>query len=357
MALKLASKPELTFYFLVVVCLQLLVLRDGMQLSEDAAAALATPSSHFRLPARLTSMLQIPPAFVQARKTQAEDGASVWWYMIQRPVAWFLNRPRDVSDIQWRDFRGGLGPLAAAMAAFVVLSRLARLRSTRLRMLNNVMASILFIGITHGPTGTLWVFLLASVSYLLIKAVAGTHYGPAVIWGWHCASFLFIRWNNGLRFSSLSPRLSFLDGHSSMLRWHIHYNFLLLRLLSFAMDLHWARKQQQQQQQQRLAKQESGTPEQQQLLAWANSIRSSNPKARVEAPLPLASYSYLQHFVYCFYPPLYIAGPTITFNDFASQIAAPPRQSAREVSACKTPAKDATLIEEVHAGRKYIYMT
>uniref|UniRef100_A0A7S3VI79 Uncharacterized protein n=1 Tax=Dunaliella tertiolecta TaxID=3047 RepID=A0A7S3VI79_DUNTE len=108
---------------------------------------------------------------------------------------------------------------------------------------------------------------------------------------------------------------------------------------------------------QRLAKQESGTPEQQQLLAWANSIRSSNPKARVEAPLPLASYSYLQHFVYCFYPPLYIAGPTITFNDFASQIAAPPRQSAREVSACKTPAKDATLIEEVHAGRKYIYMT
>eukprot|EP00983_Pelagomonas_calceolata_P020590 647771-Pelagomonas_calceolata.AAC.1 len=108
----------------VVVCLQLLVLRDGMQLSEDAAAALATPSSHFRLPARLTSMLQIPPAFVQARKTQAEDGASVWWYMIQRPVAWFLNRPRDVSDIQWRDFRGGLGPLAAAMAAFVVLSRL-----------------------------------------------------------------------------------------------------------------------------------------------------------------------------------------------------------------------------------------
>mmetsp|Transcript_9915 Transcript_9915/g.25546 ORF Transcript_9915/g.25546 Transcript_9915/m.25546 type:complete len:360 (-) Transcript_9915:2615-3694(-) len=249
MALKLASKPELTFYFLVVVCLQLLVLRDGMQLSEDAAAALATPSSHFRLPARLTSMLQIPPAFVQARKTQAEDGASVWWYMIQRPVAWFLNRPRDVSDIQWRDFRGGLGPLAAAMAAFVVLSRLARLRSTRLRMLNNVMASILFIGITHGPTGTLWVFLLASVSYLLIKAVAGTHYGPAVIWGWHCASFLFIRWNNGLRFSSLSPRLSFLDGHSSMLRWHIHYNFLLLRLLSFAMDLHWARKQQQQQQQ------------------------------------------------------------------------------------------------------------
>lgn len=26
-----------------------------------------------------------------------------------------------------------------------------------------------------------------------------------------------------------------------MLRWHIHYNLLILRMLSFACDLHWAR--------------------------------------------------------------------------------------------------------------------
>ncbi|KAF5825570.1 hypothetical protein DUNSADRAFT_8509, partial [Dunaliella salina] len=129
----------------VVTCLQLLVLRDGIQLSQDAAAALSMPSSRLRLPARLTSMLRIPPAFVQARKTQAEEGASLWWQLAQSPVAWFLSKPRDVSDVQWRDFRGGLPHLAAAMAVFVVLSRLARLRSTRLRMLNNMMASILFI--------------------------------------------------------------------------------------------------------------------------------------------------------------------------------------------------------------------
>lgn len=26
-----------------------------------------------------------------------------------------------------------------------------------------------------------------------------------------------------------------------MLRWHIHYNLVILRMLSFACDLHWAR--------------------------------------------------------------------------------------------------------------------
>lgn len=55
-------------------------------------------------------------------------------------------------------------------------------------------------------------------------------------------------------------------------------------------------------------------------------------QARVEASLPLNMYSPLQHFVYCFYPPLYIAGPTITFNDFASQLAAPATLSKPEVS-------------------------
>jgi len=49
------------------------------------------------------------------------------------------------------------------------------------------------------------------------------------------------------------------------------------------------------------------------------------------ASLPLSSYNFLQHFVYCFYPPLYIAGPIITFNDFASQLAVPIRQKVTEV--------------------------
>ncbi len=35
-----------------------------------------------------------------------------------------------------------------------------------------------------------------------------------------------------------SPSLNL---HGGLLRWHIHYNLLVLRMISFASDLHWAR--------------------------------------------------------------------------------------------------------------------
>jgi hypothetical protein len=38
-----------------------------------------------------------------------------------------------------------------------------------------------------------------------------------------------------------SPSLAWLDGHRGLLRWHIHYNLLVLRVLSYSADLHWRR--------------------------------------------------------------------------------------------------------------------
>ncbi len=38
-----------------------------------------------------------------------------------------------------------------------------------------------------------------------------------------------------------SPQLAFLDHFRGPLRWHISYNLLMLRMISFAMDWHWAR--------------------------------------------------------------------------------------------------------------------
>lgn len=40
---------------------------------------------------------------------------------------------------------------------------------------------------------------------------------------------------------SPSPSLAALDAHRGLLRWHIHYNLLVLRMISFAADLHWKR--------------------------------------------------------------------------------------------------------------------
>ena len=159
----------------VVAFLQLLVLKDGMQLSDAAAAALTRPAGRSHLPTRLASMLHVPSSYLNSRWAQEQDSVvPSLQSMLYRPVAWWRSRPRDVSDVQWRDFRGGLGPISAAMAGFVALSRIvsgcgcslcdtcahklgwvicnkrpffflqARLRGSRTRLLNSAVASIIF---------------------------------------------------------------------------------------------------------------------------------------------------------------------------------------------------------------------
>lgn len=43
-------------------------------------------------------------------------------------------------------------------------------------------------------------------------------------------------------------------------------------------------------------------------------------RKRVTTSLPEEEYSLLNYFAYCLYPPLYIAGPIVTFNDFVWQV-------------------------------------
>eukprot|EP00198_Chlamydomonas_reinhardtii_P000481 XP_001689816.1 membrane bound O-acyl transferase-like protein [Chlamydomonas reinhardtii] len=136
-----------------------------------------------------------------------------------------------------------------------------------------------------------------------------------------------------------------------MLRWHIHYNLMILRLISFASDLAWARNARRatpggrgplQPAQApvpaaltavRAGEDSSGSG----LTASGGSEGESNSggslaavpssigsldqeiKARVEEPLPLCQYSLAGLLEYCLYPPLYIAGPIMSYNCFASQ--------------------------------------
>jgi protein-cysteine N-palmitoyltransferase HHAT len=54
-------------------------------------------------------------------------------------------------------------------------------------------------------------------------------------------------------------------------------------------------------------------------------------QARAATPLPLGDYSAERFFEYVFYPPLYLAGPILTFNAFASQRRSPTSISSRQV--------------------------
>ena len=113
---------------------------------------------------------------------------------------------------------------------------------------------------------------------------------------------------------SLSPALAGLDSSRGMLRWHIHYNLLVLRMLSYASDLHWSRIQHR---------------EEGRITSGRGPVDEA--KARAERHLPPTAYKLVTFVAYALYPPLYIAGPIMTFNSFASQISSPAPTSPRRV--------------------------
>lgn len=77
---------------------------------------------------------------------------------------------------------------------------------------------------------------------------------------------------------------------------------VLLAVLSFAMDLRWA------------------------VLSGRAEPASSTIEQRIVQQPPGMHHTsmFVMYIAYCFYPPLYLAGPIITYNSFANQVLAGP---------------------------------
>ncbi|KAJ9530694.1 hypothetical protein QJQ45_014851 [Haematococcus lacustris] len=239
-----ASRLELGFHASIVAVLQLIVLRDAILLSDSAAAAITSAAGSAQLPYRLPSILSLPSpdraAYLNSQSTlQQQQQQSSWAYWRHKLPAILLGRSaRDVSDVQWREFRGSLGRLAAGLGLWAMASRWVRAAggpSPHLAYL--LLTSLLMLGGLHGAT-SMWVLLLLGCSFLVSRVAAGRAYGPLLLWSWHLGALVAVRGTQGFR--GLHPGLTWMEQQGGPLRWHIHYNLLLLRMLSYGMDLHWA---------------------------------------------------------------------------------------------------------------------
>lgn len=163
-------------------------------------------------------------------------------------------------------------------------------------------------------TGAVYVGALHGVNLVKILAIAAGNYGLArlcvrlprplalaLVWVCHVAILIAVFYLEGVPFGTLAPSLAWLDEYSGLIhRWYISYNFSMLRLVSFALDYVWASD------------------------AYRPPSGALPPsKARVQGPHALDEYTYLSQVAYLLYPPLFMAGPIVTFNDFHSQRLAP----------------------------------
>ncbi|KAJ9048833.1 glycerol transporter [Entomophthora muscae] len=248
------------------------------------------------------------------------------YYYISRRLSkgWILGYQVDDSDAQLRSFRSQAGVLPLVMLGHVFLSQLVRKIAERIgcgtynirkagfrslffspRLLFSFVFSMVFLFVLHGY-GALKLIILVSINYQIGKLSRRSRVHPLLTWCFNVTTLLFAYKIRATPFSEVSPIFSFLDGFDGILpRWHIHYNITVLRAISFNLDYYWS------------------DTESEPISLVDQSLTLTTPvpnKQRVLQSWPSSVYSYPNYLAYLFYPPLYLAGPIITFNDFMHQM-------------------------------------
>ncbi|KAJ7266595.1 MBOAT, membrane-bound O-acyltransferase family-domain-containing protein [Mycena rebaudengoi] len=214
---------------------------------------------------------------------------------------WIFGRPVDNSDAQYRGFRSNFVPLILAAAAYLVAKHVrTRIhgptapRDNTYLIRFNLGASVAMLIALHG-TSVLKILPILTAELSHLK-------GPLFSWIFNGAVLVMNDRYGGYRFGRIIPSLAYLDSFDGIYpRWHISFNITMLRLLSFSMDYYWAVKR---------------------STYNADEIQTPSKldeKQRQTMTHPDSMYSYLNYISYVLYPPLYLAGPIMTFNDYIWQ--------------------------------------
>ncbi|GAV78016.1 MBOAT domain-containing protein/gag_pre-integrs domain-containing protein [Cephalotus follicularis] len=233
------------------------------------------------------------------------------------------HRFNDVSDAQWRIFRGNLPILTTVFGIFtVVANALRRCFNLKARGMSIVwlFISCVYLSYLHGAC-IIFILVIASLNFLLVKIFVRTKYFSFVLWIFNTSFLLCNRVYEGYPFSSFGHRWASLDNFRGTFRWHICFNFVLLRMISFGYDYHWAHQDShfdQKKHIQRCYTCKSGRICYQ--LLQGKSVQNDK-------------FSFCIYLSYLVYAPLYIAGPIASFNAFASQLDVPQNNySVRDIA-------------------------
>ncbi|KAI8446614.1 MBOAT, membrane-bound O-acyltransferase family-domain-containing protein [Phakopsora pachyrhizi] len=242
-----------------------------------------------------------------------EQHPNYQYYKHKLSPGWIQGRQVDNSDSQYRKFRLGIVQLSALEVGYLVLSKIFHLSDIPRVHFQTIISAVILVAL-HG-TSVLKIMVIISLNYVIAR-VSMLGFGFAsnssktralsctLIWVFNLAILFANDYWDGYRFRNLWIGLDFLDNNNYrglLPRWQIGFNISMLRLISYGMDYQWA------------------------------SIQESNvEKERAEMHRTKDEYGFQNYFNYIFYPPLYIAGPIITFNNFVSQINVKPITITRD---------------------------
>ncbi|KDP23321.1 hypothetical protein JCGZ_23154 [Jatropha curcas] len=255
--------------------------------------------------------------FIIRRSLQLSHDHQVKLYGLR--AGWLLpNSFNDISDAQWRNFRGNLPILGVVFGIFALLANLLRaflcLKAKGMSFVW-LFISLAYLSYLHGAC-IIFILSIASVNFLLVKIFARTKYFLFVLWAYNIFFLLCNRIYEGYSFSFFGQRWSYLDNFRGTFRWQICFNFVVLRMISFGCDYHWARQYSHFDQKRHV-----------QHCRICKSGRTCYQFLQ-ETSAPNDNFSFNIYLSYLVYAPLYIAGPIISFNAYVSQLDMPQKNYA-----------------------------
>ncbi|KPV73857.1 uncharacterized protein RHOBADRAFT_2273, partial [Rhodotorula graminis WP1] len=237
---------------------------------------------------------------------------------------WLLGWRVDVTDAQYHLFRSHL-PLLVLLAlvhlafshAFrLVLSRFvnpstyapdsprystAKARTARARFL--AVFALVLLGALHGSSLPKVLAILWINYRVAMLGGAGQEWAPYATWIVNLVILFANELCGGYHYASLHSSLAWLDDYGGLLpRWHISWNISMLRLISFNMEYYWALH-----------------------LSPQASTRTRTSRTSTSAPVPdpapsAGNYTFSLYLAYVLYPPLYLAGPIMSYRSFADEL-------------------------------------
>jgi D-alanyl-lipoteichoic acid acyltransferase DltB (MBOAT superfamily) len=212
------------------------------------------------------------------------------------PSPWCAACTMDNSDRQYAGFRDHLPELLGLMLLVLAINRLS---SRRLRWLSTGLTMLLL----HG-WNCLKILAITVIVYYLGRL--GGRRGRILLWPFIIGLFFAMEWMTLPTLPVSLPKALTWPGFYP--RWHILFKVSCLRLISYVMDV-------------------TSGPQKEAANSPSSSLISAKDLLSIDNNPPP---SLRELFEYAYYPPLYFAGPIVTFEDFRSQrITASPDASVR----------------------------
>lgn len=146
---------------------------------------------------------------------------------------------------------------------------------------------LVFMFLLHGFNLTKILFIVG-VNYCLTRVVP-SKIRPVSVWAWALIVLFGTEW---IDFPFI-PKSLFLGFYT---RWNIVFKVTVLRMISYSMDHH---------------------------CFLETKMSSSQEKGQEHDALDSSDFEWLEYLAFLFYPPLYLAGPIMTFQAFISQLKNP----------------------------------